>query len=377
MRLQCIAILAWAIFGFVLERGKGISQHTVNSDGCITKSTQLLALTSLNHGIYLSPSQNKLYASSTTTVYSWSYNVVTGQLGTDRAVVVQGMNNGGHSTRTLVISPKYTNLLAVSCGSNANIDADSINPSAGRAIVKVFNLNSIPSGGYNYVTQGYNAGYGLRNEVGLAFDAGGMLWGVENSADDLTRTANGVTTDVHLNNPAEELNYLGDVSKPNNQWYGYPTCFTVGDPSQFKDKTFTLGDQFVTNPSSTFNDTTCIQKSTPPRLIFPAHSAPLDAKFDAGSQNLYVSLHGSWDRSPPTGFGLIRVPFTKKSDGSYAPTAASNKIGYLKVFSPKRADGQTCTASTCVRPVGLAFDSSGRLYMTSDASGELFLISKV
>lgn len=203
------------------------------------------------------------------------------------------------------------------------------------------------------------------------------MWGVENSADDLTRTANGVTTDVHLNNPAEELNYLGDVSKPNNQWYGYPKCFTVGDPSQFKDKTFTLGDQFVTNPSSTFNDTTCIQKSTPPRLIFPAHSAPLDAKFDAGSQNLYVSLHGSWDRSPPTGFGLIRVPFTKKSDGSYAPTAASNKIGYLKVFSPKRADGQTCTASTCVRPVGLAFDSSGRLYMTSDASGELFLISKV
>lgn len=107
-------------------------------------------------------------------MYSWSYNVATGQLGTDRAVVVQGMNNGGHSTRTLIISPKYTNLLAVSCGSNANIDADSISPSAGRAIVKVFNLNSIPSGGYNYVTQGYNAGYGLRNEVGLAFDVGGM-----------------------------------------------------------------------------------------------------------------------------------------------------------------------------------------------------------
>lgn len=73
----------------------------------------------------------------------------------------------------------------------------------------------------------------------------------------------------------------------------------------------------------------------------------------------------------------MRVPFVKASDGSYAPAAARNQIGYVKVFSPKRADGQTCTASTCVRPVGLAFDSQGRLYMTSDASGELFMISKI
>ncbi|KAF3009062.1 hypothetical protein E8E14_006884 [Neopestalotiopsis sp. 37M] len=362
----------------VLERGKGISQHTINSSGCISKSVTILSMPSLNHGIYFNSAQNKLYASSTTIVYSWTYNVSTGALGTTSTIVVKGMSNSGHATRTLTIPSQHPNLLVVSCGSNANIDAASISPSVARAIVKVFDLNSVPSGGYDYVTQGYNAGYGLRNEVGLDFDSAGMLWGVENSADDLTRTANGVTTDVHFNNPAEELNYLGDVSKPNNQWYGYPTCFTVGDPTQFKDKTnFVLGDQFVTNPSSTFNDTTCIQKSTPPRLVFPAHSAPLDCKFEAGSKNLWVTLHGSWDRSPPTGFGVVRVPFVKASDGSYAPAAARNQIGYVKVFSPKRADGQTCTASTCVRPVGLAFDSQGRLYMTSDASGELFMISKV
>ncbi|KAK9780212.1 hypothetical protein SCAR479_02849 [Seiridium cardinale] len=361
----------------IIQRGKGITQHTVDSAGCITASTTLLQNTKLNHAIFFSPDGTKLYASSATDAYRWSYNPTTGKLGTDMTTVVTGMNPGGHSTRTLIIPPNRPNLLVVSHGSISNLDYDSLNPAVARAIVKVFDLNSTPTGGYNYVTQGYNAGYGLRNEVGLAFDGSNMLWGVENSADDLTRTANGVTTDVHMNNPAEELNFLGDVSKPNDKWYGYPTCFTVNDGTQFKDRTFSQGDQFVLAPNSTFNDTTCVQKSKPPSLIFPAHSAPLDAKFDSNFQNLWVTLHGAWDRKPPTGFAVVRVPFTKASDGSYAPTTPINKIGYVKIFTPRSSNGPTCTSDTCVRPVGLVFDAAGRVYMTSDASGELFLISKI
>lgn len=33
------------------------------------------------------------------------------------------------------------------------------------------------------------------------------VWSAENSADDLTRTADGGTVDVHIDNPAEELNF--------------------------------------------------------------------------------------------------------------------------------------------------------------------------
>lgn len=188
---------------------------------------------------------------------------------------------------------------------------------------------------------------------------------------------NGQTTDIHLNNPAEELNFLGDVSKPNNQWYGYPICFTVGDPSAFQNTNLALGGQFVQAPTASFNDSSCAARSTPPRLVFPAHSAPLDAKFDSKNQNLYVTLHGAWNRAPPTGFSVIRVPFTKGRDGSYSPVTASNKIGYVKVLTPTAANGPTCSDSTCIRPVGLAIDAVGRFYMTSDSSGELFLISKV
>jgi len=32
-------------------------------------------------------------------------------------------------------------------------------------------------------------------------------WGVENSGDNLQRTSGGRTVDVHIDNPAEELNY--------------------------------------------------------------------------------------------------------------------------------------------------------------------------
>jgi len=31
-----------------------------------------------------------------------------------------------------------------------------------------------PADGYNYATGGYQMGYGLRNEVGMAFDGDGM-----------------------------------------------------------------------------------------------------------------------------------------------------------------------------------------------------------
>ena len=40
---------------------------------------------------------------------------------------------------------------------------------------------------------------GLRNEVGLAFDKHGILWGVENGADRLARSDLG--GDIHNDNP--------------------------------------------------------------------------------------------------------------------------------------------------------------------------------
>lgn len=114
------------------------------------------------------------------------------------------MYNAGHNTRTLVVSKKYPNLLMASVGSNGNIDLPSFAPASGRAQVRVFDWTTLGSSGVPY-TQGRVMGYGLRNDVGLVEDGGGIVHSVENSMDDGYRTINGVKRDVHNDNPAEKV----------------------------------------------------------------------------------------------------------------------------------------------------------------------------
>ncbi|CAJ2512586.1 Uu.00g056010.m01.CDS01 [Anthostomella pinea] len=361
----------------IVEEGVGIRQHTVDSaTGCVTASRMLISDTALNHGIHLSLVGTTLFASSAASVFRWAYDPITGNAGTDPIEVVHGMAVTGHVTRTLAIPPQAPDLLVVSHGSSENLDYNSTNSAMARAIVKVFNMSTVPetAAGYDYASEGWNAGFGLRNEVGLAFDGNNMLWGVENSADGLTRTVNGISEDVHNDNPAEELNLLGDVTKPNDAWYGYPWCFTVWRPDEITDRPFSIGEQFVLAPDERFNDTICQRLSVAPRLSIQAHSAPLGSKFDARYMNLFVALHGSWDRQPPTGFKVVAIPFTRSPQGSYEPVKGpSSDSGYINVFYPP--DVSQCSSDTCARPVGLAFDAVGRLYITSDASGEVFQLT--
>ncbi|KAK1976591.1 carbohydrate-binding cytochrome b562 [Colletotrichum cereale] len=361
----------------VVQTGKGVTVHTFGSDGCISSTKTLINNPTLNHGIGFTPDGRTLYVSSMTTAWSYVYDAKTRAV-SEQAVVVKNMQQGGHPTRALLIPPATPHLLVIQQGSYDNFDYDSLNKAVARAVVKVFDMRRVPSGGYAYVSQGWLLGYGLRNEVALATDGNNAVWGVENSGDDFARTVNGQSYDIHKDNPAEELNLLGDPSQPNERWYGYPTCFSVWEPSVITDKSFKVGHQFVVAPNSTFNDDTCTQRSVPPRLSFQAHSAPIGAAFDGSFQNLYVTLHGSWNRSPATGFKVSVVPFTRLANGNYDPVAAANsKTGYTDILWSTNVD--TCTSSTCFRPSGITWDRSfSRLFVASDntAEGELFMLVK-
>ncbi|ORY62416.1 soluble quino protein glucose/sorbosone dehydrogenase [Pseudomassariella vexata] len=371
----------------VLQATSGISVHTFGADGCINSTKTLVTNGQLNHGLSLTPDGTKLYASSVSTVWQWDYDAATMAV-SNQKVVVQGIGQGIHSTRTTLVVPNKPNLLVVQVGSNNNWDMDASSINTGRACVRVFDMSAVPASGYQYNSGGWALGYGLRNEVGLAFDPNGMVWGVENSGDDFARTVNGQRTDIHIDNPAEELNYLGDPSTPSTNWFGYPTCFTVWDGSVIQDATLKTGDQMVVTSSgganASFPDAMCAEKSIPPRLSFPAHTAPITNVFDADGTNMYVTLHGSWDRKPQaSGYKVVQVPFTKKEDGSYDPVAAADsKTGFTDIMwatNLEQCNSPGLTVSSCFRLAGLVFDPAGsRLFVSSDnnAEGELFILGK-
>jgi hypothetical protein len=102
-----------------------------------------------------------------TTVWKWAYNPVSATISGSSAVLVTGMSNVGHTTRTLSIPKNNIDLLVVSCGSNANLDMDSVKVETGRAIVKVFNLTSVPSGGIIMLLEATQPGMDYEMRLGL------------------------------------------------------------------------------------------------------------------------------------------------------------------------------------------------------------------
>jgi glucose/arabinose dehydrogenase len=202
------------------------------------------------------------------------------------------------------------------------------------------------------------------------------LWGVENSSDELHRTIGGISVDIHTDNPADEINYLGDPSKKNIEWYGYPTCYTVSKPEFITDRKFSIGDQFVLEPNATFSDDTCKAKSKPASLALPAHVAPLDAAFDKNFTSMYVTFHGSWNRVESSGYKIVEVPFMKSAKG-YSPKAQLNSTtGWTDIFWNPNVEH--CSTTQCFRPVSIAKDRFERMYVTSDsgAEGELIILGR-
>ena len=75
------------------------------------------------------------------------------------------------------------------------------------------------------------------------------------------------------------------------------------------------------------------------------------------------------DRTNPVGYKLSVIPFQNGE-----PVAVSNNnSAATDIFS--NADNSKCPQN-CFRPVGIAFDSQGRLFVSSDATGEIYVVQK-
>lgn len=70
----------------------------------------------------------------------------------------------------------------------------------------------------------------------------------------------------------------------------------------------------------------------------------------------------------PSGYKVSAIPFS--NGGPVADSTSTT--GYVDIIS--NADNNQCP-DKCFRPVGLAFDSQGRLFFSSDSTGEIYMIT--
>src|SRR2546430_84404 len=237
------------------------------------------------------------------------------------ATVVPDIPSGGHSTRTILFGPDGKLYLAVGSSCNLCDERDSL-----RAAVTQFNANGL--GGRIFAK-------GLRNTVGLAFNpTTGELWGGNNDRDNLGDDL-----------PPEHINIIKDGRN-----YGWPDCYLPGKP----------------NPE--YGSANC-SNVEPPAITVQAHSAPLGLAFYTGTQfpreyrgDAFVTLHGSWNRSVPTGAKVVRVEVD--STGHRAVGVEDFIVGW------QRPDG-----SRWGRPVGLLVLPDGSLLVSDDRGDKIWRVT--
>ncbi|KFX93459.1 hypothetical protein V495_03050 [Pseudogymnoascus sp. VKM F-4514 (FW-929)] len=357
----------------VVQQGVGIVhlQFTDGGGTCLTvaKQTTIITDNSLNHGIGLSEDGKTLYASSVDAAFSWPYDAEALTLGT-KSTLVTGMNNVGHSTRTLLLSKNVPGWLILSRGSAANIDPLAEDKSTGHSHLKAFDISNRTASdpAYDFTADGKILGWGMRNAVGVGEEpTTGGIYTVENSADDVARSG----TDIHATNPGEEMNFVGTLSSTEHQGgnYGYPNCLAVWNTDIPDIGTMTVGSQFapdVTDQTNTVTDADCAER-VPPRLTFEPHTAPLDIKFTPDGSKAFVSFHGSWNSPIPVGYRVATIDFANGEPVA----AADSQTAAVDLFT--NPDNTQCP-NACFRPAGLFLDGTGRLYVSSDATGEIWIL---
>jgi glucose/arabinose dehydrogenase len=121
-------------------------------------------------------------------------------------------------------------------------------------------------------------------------------------------------------------------------------------------------------PDPDFGEPGACEGVAHPVVEMQAHSAPLGIAFYDDEQfpreyrhNAYMAFHGSWDRTIPTGYKVVRVPV----EGDQA-------VGQVEDFATGwlQPDG-----SVRGRPVGVTLSADGSLYVSDDQAGLIYRIS--
>ncbi len=360
--------LAFAPNGDLFVISEGVIYVLFDADGdgvsASTERTEFARESGLNHGLAFDLAGTFVYASTPTTVFRWSYAPGRREASGSRELVVANIPDGGHSTRSLVFDSGGA--LHVSIGSAGNVDTDA-SDLALRSQIRRFALPAVlPSEGLDWAS-GTKAAEGMRNEVGLWFDSAGRFWSVENGRDILTDDRFG--GDIHLDNPAEELNR---IDGPGPTHFGYPFCWTELSVPQNGTGRGTVHADLSLPAELLKSEAACADPAQyrPPAYAMQGHWAPLSVTEYTGSLlpagwkgDLIITSHGSWNREAGQ-TGRLLAWADLRADGTVASVEP--------ILGEKGPDGRLRQGVWEVRPVDVRQGPDGALYFSDDEGNRVF-----
>ena len=300
-----------------------------------------------------------LYIAETHQVARYPYDVNTGKLvSTASENITKLPTEGRHFTRTIAFGPNFRTSQIVSGISDIDTQVDtklyigvgsSCDVCEETTWKRAALLESDPEGNYTAEFAG-----GLRNSVFFTFHPlTKEIWATEMGRDNLGD-----------NLPPDEINIVkvaGSEHKFGARRYGWPFCYgNKVEDIKFRPDKF----ERIDIPKS------CGETELP-IIEIPAHSAPLGLAFvpsDYGWPNqwqgdLLVAFHGSWNRSVPVGYKVVR--YDLDINGNVLSQIPADFVsGWLK--SKDIING---------RPVDLKFDNNGNLYISDDAAGVIYKVA--
>ncbi len=305
---------------YVAERGAGRILRLPDRDGDGVADGEEVAAEGLNAPSSIDFCRDgSLYVGETTRVLRLRDPDGDGVFQEDE-MIVSGLPSGGHSTRTVLFGPDWESLY-VSVGSSCNV---CIEDDERRATIMRYD----PDG-----REAMIYAEGLRNAVGITFRPGtSQLWATNNGRD-----------------------WLGDNQPPETVYVveegddaGWPRCHAgrIVDPE--------------------YGEPGACEDVKDPIIEMQAHAAPLGLTFYSGERfpeayrgNLFIAFHGSWNRTTPTGYKVVRVPIRENEPGAVQDFAT----GWL------REDG-----TRWGRPVDVLTGPEGSLLISDDSGGRIYRV---